>query len=129
MINKTGSTSVLGQVVMQKTNADNSYAAVTAGSVLGMGIVLLAGIPDGSLVPILICGKAQVLFAGSAAANRGKWAIVDSAAAGKAGRPAASPATGQGVGMILEAIDSETPVLVWCAVSFSKSSDVVGDPA
>lgn len=124
LTNRTGAASVKGQLVMIDGTYDDSYSIAEAGGAKAAGVVLVAGIPDGQLVPICTRGKCQVLFATDMAAGVGTWATLDPDENGRAGYPDPSPATAQGIGMPLE--NGSVGGLAWCVVSFSRSSDIVG---
>lgn len=125
LTNKSGAASVKGQLVELSDTYDDSYIAATADSAKACGVVLVAGIADGQLVPVCLRGKCQVLFATDQAAAVGTWATVDPDEAGRAGEPAPA-GVAQGIGMPLET--GAAGGLAWCVVNFSKSKDVSGDP-
>lgn len=80
--NKTGSTTVKGQLVQTDTSQNNAFDTSGANSDDTIGIVLEAGIPDGNEAWIVISGIAEVLM-DSGGSTRGDR-IITSTTAGSA---------------------------------------------
>ena len=72
MVNKTGAASVKGTVVTISTSEDNAVDKIVVDVPSPIGVIYEDGIADGSLVWVVVTGKAQVLFIGDT--NRGHLA-------------------------------------------------------
>ncbi|MCK9355581.1 MAG: hypothetical protein M0R22_00300 [Dehalococcoidia bacterium] len=128
LTNKTGTTSVKGQVVVQYADLDDAYIAAPAGTILAMGAVLQGGIAGDAKVPICTFGRCQVLFPIGADATRGNWASVHTTDAGMASSEyvALGDIFAQGLGMVHETVASSpsSPILVWIDFVPSKAKDI-----
>ena len=82
LTNKTGSSTVAGQLIQTDTTTNDSFATSGANSDDTIGIILEAGIADGSEAWVVVSGIADVLMdsGGSARGDR----IISSATAGSA---------------------------------------------
>lgn len=82
LTNKTGANTVAGQLVIASTGTDDAFATAGVSSDAVIGIVLDAGIADGSEAWVVVSGVADVLMdaGGSAHGDR----IISSATAGSA---------------------------------------------
>lgn len=78
-INNTG-TSVKGTIAIASTSVENGVDIAPASSGMPIGIIYESGIPNGSEVKVVVCGKAQVLLATSSTATKGFWCGVSSVA-------------------------------------------------
>lgn len=83
LINKTGSNSVKGTIVIASTTIDNAVDIAPINSDSPIGIILEDGISDGNSVKVVVSGKAYVLLANSTASTRGYWCEVSSTQAGR----------------------------------------------
>jgi hypothetical protein len=73
LTNKTGHTSVKGEVVACDTSADNAVMMPGANSVLPMGVIYNAGVLADAEVWVVVSGRAQVALKNETAATRGQW--------------------------------------------------------
>jgi len=121
LINKTGSASVKGTVVIASTTIDDAFDIASAGEVQPIGVVLDDGIADGSYCRVVISGRAQVLLEDAAPATRGYWVEVATATAGRATMLASPNAVTHWaeLGHCLESVAGGTDVLAWCNLHFN----------
>jgi hypothetical protein len=92
MTNKTGANTVAGNLVRADTAVDDAFILTAATDDEYMGVVLDAGVSDGSEAWIVVHGIADVLFDDNVAAVRANW--VGTGQAGLARTQAAPPALG-----------------------------------
>lgn len=78
-INNTG-TSVKGTIVVASTTIYNGVDIAPAGSSSPIGIIYENGIANGSLVKVVVYGKAQVLLLNGSSSNLGYWCGVGTTA-------------------------------------------------
>lgn len=71
LVNKTGSASVKGTIVVPSTTTDRAFAAAPTGSVNPIGVVYEAGVADGSECLVTISGLAYVLLVNNVTTSRG----------------------------------------------------------
>lgn len=65
MVNKTGGASVKGTVVDSHDTIENAVKKIVVNVPDPIGVIYDDGVPDGSLVRVVISGIAEVLFIGS----------------------------------------------------------------
>lgn len=121
LINKTGSSSVKGQIVAASTDYDGSFMTSPANGDMPIGIVYDAGIADGQSVWIVVSGVAEVLSKDGQAPVRGYLAY-NSDVAGRADYSSSVPATSQHnreIGHVLESKSSGTNVLAKIVLHFN----------
>lgn len=125
MINRTGHTSVKGEVICCSTAADKE-AILQANTYDAIGVIAEAGIAEGSEVWIWKNGsRAQVLYKDSTAATRGNIALAD-AVDGRAS-DVANPGSGlpgtdlhfSEIGHVCESKNAGTNVLVLVDLHFN----------
>ena len=92
LINKTGATSVKGTLVMASTALDNAVMTALANTQMPIGAIYESGIADGSLVKVVVNGKAQVLLKDGESSTRGYWCGV-SDTAGRMYQDSSAPST------------------------------------
>ncbi len=92
LTNKTGANTVQGNLVRADTATDDAFILTAAADDEYFGVILEAGVADGSEAWIVIHGIADVLFDDNVAAVRGNW--VGTGQAGLARTQAAPPALG-----------------------------------
>lgn len=92
LTNKTGANTVQGNLVRADTAVDDAFILTAATDDEYLGVVLEAGVSDGSEAWIVVHGIADVLFDDNVAAVRANW--VGTGAAGLARTQAAPPALG-----------------------------------
>lgn len=109
LINKTGSNSVKGTIVIASTTIDNAVDIAPVNSDNPIGIVLEDGISDGSPVKVVVSGKAYVLLANSVASKRGYWCEVSSTQAGR-----------------MSQLPNPNPVTHWAELGHSLESKAAG---
>ena len=83
LINKTGANSVKGTIVIASTTTDNAIDIAPTNSDSPIGVILEDGVPDGSLVKVVISGKAYALLENGESSTRGYWCQVSSTQAGR----------------------------------------------
>ena len=83
LINKTGANSVKGTIVIASTTTDNAIDIAPKNSDSPIGVILEDGVPDGSLVKVVISGKAYALLENGESSTRGYWCEVSSTQAGR----------------------------------------------
>ncbi|KKK81974.1 hypothetical protein LCGC14_2808000, partial [marine sediment metagenome] len=92
LTNKTGANTVQGNLVRADTATDDAFILTGALDDEYIGVVLEAGVSDGSEAWIVVHGIADVLFDDNVTAVRGNW--VGTGQAGLARTQAAPPALG-----------------------------------
>ena len=92
LTNKTGANTVQGNLVRADTATDDAFILTGANDDEYIGVVLEAGVSDGSEAWIVVHGIADVLFDDNVTAVRGNW--VGTGAAGLARTQASPPALG-----------------------------------
>lgn len=91
LINRTGHTSVKGEVVIASTTADGEVNLTPTSSEMPFGIVYNAGVAEGSAIWVVVAGIAEVLYDASAI-TRGNWVQTSALTAGRAdGSSGSSP--------------------------------------
>lgn len=73
MTNKTGHTSIKGEIVACDTSANNAVMLAGAAGTLPMGVVYNAGILADAEVWVVVSGRAQVALKNETAGARGVW--------------------------------------------------------
>ena len=73
LTNKTGSNTVAGQLVQTNTALDDSFVLSSIDETETFGVVLDAGVSDGSEAWIVVGGIADVAMKDNTAATRGNW--------------------------------------------------------
>ena len=73
LTNKTGGNTVAGQLVQTNTAVDDSFILSSADETETFGVILDAGISDGSEAWIVVGGIADVAMKDNTAATRGNW--------------------------------------------------------
>lgn len=91
-IGNTGDLSVKGTIVVASTSVDNAVDIAPANSQMPIGVIYESGIAKGSLVKVVVYGKAQVLLKDGESATRGYWAGV-SDVAGRMYQASTAPST------------------------------------
>jgi len=121
LINKTGSPSVKGTVVIASTSNDNAFITAPVDADEAIGVVLDDGISDGEYCRIVISGKAQVLLENSEAGVNGYWVQCSDTTAGRAIlEPNPVPATHWAeLGHCIENISGGIDILAWCVLHFN----------
>ena len=89
-INRTGHSSVRGEVVQLSSTADREVNLEDSGGINPMGIIYNAGIAEGSNVWVVTSGRVEVWFDASGAI-KGGWVETSNLTAGRADGSAASP--------------------------------------
>lgn len=126
-VNQLGGASVKGTVVVASTAVENGVGLPPADSAMPIGIIYENGIPEGSLVWVVIYGAADVLLEDATAGTKGNW-VFTSDAIGRADATLNAPPGGgipeldqhmQEIGHCLEDKDSGTDVLCRIAVHFN----------
>lgn len=119
-VNATGAPSKKGTIVNVSPTITNGVSIAPASSTLAVGIIAEDNIPHGSLVKVVVYGRAYVLMKNATAANVGYWGFCSSVAGRMTQQ--SSPATGSSrytqVGVILENKPAGTDVLVMTQVIF-----------
>lgn len=128
MTNKTGAASIKGTLVDTSSAADNAVKISGADAADMIGVVYDSGVPDGSLVRVVITGVAQVLIQDGTAATRGYWCKMSATQAGRADITNADPPGGgipehdehfKEIGHCFESVGSGTDVLAKIALHFN----------
>jgi hypothetical protein len=114
LINKTGSNSVKGTVVIADPTNDFSYILSPTSGINPIGVVYENGIPDGNYTWVVIVGIAQVLIENGSGVISGSWAGTSNTVAGRAYSsisPPAAPTHDQELGHYIETKIAGTDVL------------------
>lgn len=82
LTNKTGSNTVAGQIVEASTTTDSAFGAIAASDTHPIGVVLDAGIADGSEAWVVVSGIADVLIDSGGCTHGDR--LITSATAGSA---------------------------------------------
>ena len=90
LFNRTGHSSVKGEVVQSSDTTDLEVTLEASGGVDPMGIIYNAGIAEGSNVWVVVAGIAQVFYDANGAINGG-WVEASELTSGRADGSAASP--------------------------------------
>lgn len=91
LINRTGHTSVKGEIVKASTSTAGEAILTTTGDDMPIGCVYNAGVAEGSAIWVVVAGIAEVLYDASAV-TRGNWVQTSAATAGRAdGSSGSSP--------------------------------------
>lgn len=120
LINKTGASTIKGQVVQADTVNDGSFVLSTTNSINPIGIVFESGIADGSLCKVVVSGKAYALLKDTTAGTAGSWCGC-SDTVGRMYQQASPPATNEHdreIGHSLQAAAAGTNVLCLIVVHF-----------
>ncbi|HKL74137.1 MAG TPA: hypothetical protein VJ903_04525 [Clostridia bacterium] len=72
-INDTGSSSVKGTIVYVSPLFDNAVSIAPPQTSAAIGVIYEDGVPKGSMVKVVVSGKAQVLLKDNNASVRGYW--------------------------------------------------------
>lgn len=91
LINRTGHSSVKGEIVESSGTTDLEVTLLPSGAVDPIGAIYNAGIAEGSNVWVVVAGIVQVLYDANGAINGG-WVETSNATAGRADGSAATPA-------------------------------------
>ncbi len=94
LTNKTGSNTVQGQLVRADSANDDAFQLIVADGEECFGIVLEAGVADGSEAWIVVSGIADVAMQDNTAATHGNWLRTSITEAGYANATNASPPGG-----------------------------------
>lgn len=115
LVNNTG-LSVKGTIVIASATVDNGVDIAPASSQMPIGVIYESGVANGSLVKVVVYGKAEVLLRDGESATNGYWAgtSVDSGRMYQAAIPSLLP--GQQIGNSLEDKASGTDVLSYVFV-------------
>lgn len=121
-INNTG-LSEKGTIVVASDSIDNAVEIAPASSQMPMGVIYESGIANGSLVKVVIYGRAQVLLKDGEAAFQGHWAGVSNIA-GRMYQLLSPPiltlaAHNTKIGNSLEETGSGTDVLSFVQIQFA----------
>jgi hypothetical protein len=119
-INRTGSASVKGTIVVSSTAYDNAVAIAPASSQMSIGVIYEGGIANGSPVKVVISGKAQVLLQDTNDSFQGYWCGT-SLTPGRMFQNATLPVLNewQAIGHSMEDVTSGTNVLAWVTLQFN----------
>lgn len=126
MINKTGSASVKGTVLMASTSVANAVN-LQANQYDSAGIMYSNGVADGGEVWVVTSGKAYVLLADTTASTMGNW-VFSSLTDGRANATLTAPPGGtisaidehfKEVGHCLQTVTAGTSKLALCFVHFN----------
>lgn len=79
-INKTGSNSTKGTIVVASTTTDNAVGLAPGETKMPIGVIYESGIADGSPVKVVTYGKADVLLKNGESATHGFWCAVSDTA-------------------------------------------------
>jgi hypothetical protein len=107
-INKTGAPSVKGNLVEPHSDA-NSIELTDADSLDPIGVIYNSGVPDGSMVWVVMYGKAKVLLDEDTGSTAGNWVEASEAGyadATQAGPPGAVLAHFQEIGHCIETVSA-----------------------
>jgi hypothetical protein len=124
-INRTGHTSVKGEIVAASTTADRE-AIIQGNTYDSIGVVQQAGVAEGSEMWVWASGsQCQVLYKNATAATRGNILLAD--AVDGRGSDVANPGGGlpgtdthfSECGHVLETKSAGTNVLVLCSIHFN----------
>lgn len=120
-INKTGTASVKGTIVVASTSVDNAISIAPAASPMPIGVIYESGIDDGSPVKVVVYGKAQVLLADGQGATHGYWCGVSNLVAGRMFQAALPPALqlSQEIGQSIQTSSDGTNVLSLVQIHFN----------
>lgn len=122
LINKTGSATVKGTLVVAATGSSNAFSTAPANSELVLGIVYENGIADGSLCYVVVSGIANVLAKNSVSpAPTSSYWVGASDVAGRAYFNDGNPGTtahDREIGHCIETKASGTDVLVKAVLHF-----------
>lgn len=91
MINRTGTASQKGRVVMASTDNNNSVVYASAGSNMPVGVMYNSSVANGSVCWIVVGGLAEVLMEDNVSAVGGYWLGVSTSEAGYAETASAPP--------------------------------------
>lgn len=122
LYNKTGATSVKGTIVTPAgSGQDISVAVVPGDAEYPMGIVYESGIPDGSLMLVVVSGVAKVLLKDGEAATAGYWCGVSDTAGRMitANAVPGTPTHNREIGHCLETKSAGTSVLAMVNLHFN----------
>jgi hypothetical protein len=122
LINKTGANSVKGTIVAASLSTDNAVYIAPADSVMPIGIIYENNIADGSLVKVVVNGKAQVLLKDGIASTNGYWCGVSDTNGRmyqEATTPTTTPELSRKIGHSIEAVSSGLDVLSTIIVHFN----------
>lgn len=120
-INKTGSNSVKGTIVIASSSDDNSVDIAPADSTMPIGVIYEDGVADGSPVKVVVYGKAEVLLKDDESSTNGFWCGV-STTAGRMYQQSTAPITtehNREIGHSLQAVPSGTGVLSLVQLHFN----------
>jgi len=120
-INKTGANSIKGTIVSASLTTDDGVYTAPANTIMPIGIIYENGISDGSLVKVVVNGKAEVLLKNGLASSNGYWCGV-SDTAGRMYQAATAPSTtehNREIGHSIEAVESGVDVLSMIVVHFN----------
>ncbi|MDD2376687.1 MAG: hypothetical protein PHD15_04735 [Clostridia bacterium] len=119
-INNTG-TSIKGTIVVASTTVSNAVDIAPTSSNMPIGVIYESDITNGSLVKVVVYGKAQVLLKNDEVATRGYWCGV-SDIAGRMYQQSTVPSTteyNREIGHSLENNTSGTDILSLVQIHFN----------
>ena len=124
LVNKTGAPSVIGTVIRAHTAISGAFDISPVGGDHAIGVVVEAGVADGSACRVAIGGRAQVLLQNGTASTAGNWVRTALGAAGRAdATAAATPGFGathfNEIGHCLETVGAGVDKLAWVALHFN----------
>lgn len=127
LINNTGSNSKKGTIVSIST-IEQSVSITPADDIDAIGVIYSDGIPNGSMVWVVVSGPAQVLLEDSTSSTVGNWVKVSDTQAGRADATNTAPPGGtitaledhfSEIGHCLENVTAGTDVLAWIHLHFN----------
>jgi hypothetical protein len=126
LTNKTGGVTVQGQLVKPDTAVNDAFILCATSDQEVMGVILEAGVADGSEAWVVVAGIADVAFEDNTAAARQDWVSVSTTDAGYAVGAAAAPGAVVGhfreVGHCIESVaagGAGTRILARCVIHFN----------
>lgn len=124
LTNKTGTTSVKGELVCASTGTDDAVELASADDTDIIGVMYSAGVTDGSEVWVVTSGIAEVLIEDGTTATRGYWAAPSSTTAGRADLTTSVPpgvvlAHFREIGHCIQSASSGTDVLARVVLHFN----------
>lgn len=119
-INRTGNISVKGTIVVSSTTYDNAVETAPTNSDMPIGILYENDVPDGSLVKVVVGGRAQVLMLDTIGSNSGYWCGA-SPTAGRMYQTEGTPTSDhwKEIGHSMETAAGGINVLAWVNLHFN----------
>jgi len=128
LLNKTGSASVKGTVLISSTSTDSAVAVAPGDSYSPMGVMYESGIADGEYCWVVVSGLVDVLIKDGTAAVHGNW-VGMSDTNGRADATSVAPPDGgllegliehmKEIGKSMQSKSSGTDVLCRCNLHFN----------